>query len=108
MIQRIAEEAKLTDLDINAEERVSPKTTFTNEKGMNILIVFSIIIPRSWHNTYSVTYSNFFFLRIISYDPQIAKSTEFEHIYIPRSKDHRSEKTHPFKKIPTLVTKYSQ
>ena len=41
MIQRIAEEAKLTDLDINAEERVSPKTTSTNEKGMNTLIVFS-------------------------------------------------------------------
>jgi len=40
MIQRIAEEAKLTDLDINAEERVSPKTTSTNEKGMNTLIVF--------------------------------------------------------------------
>ena len=38
MIQRIAEEAKLTDLDINAEERVSPKTTSTNEKGMNALI----------------------------------------------------------------------
>ena len=38
MIQRIAEEAKLTDLDINAEERVSPKTTSTNEKGMNTLI----------------------------------------------------------------------
>ena len=41
MIQRIAEEAKLTDLDINAEERVSPKTTSTNEKGMNTLIFFS-------------------------------------------------------------------
>ena len=42
MIQRIAEEAKLTDLDINAEERVSPKTTSTNEKGMNALIfIFS-------------------------------------------------------------------
>ena len=39
MIQRIAEEAKLTDLDINAEERVSPKTTSTNEKGMNTLIL---------------------------------------------------------------------
>ena len=38
MIQRIAEEAKLTDLDINAEERVSPKTTSTNEKGMNALM----------------------------------------------------------------------
>ena len=41
MIQRIAEEAKLTDLDINAEERVSPKTTSTNEKGMNTLIFLS-------------------------------------------------------------------
>ena len=40
MIQRIAEEAKLTDLDINAEERVSPKTTSTNEKGINALIFF--------------------------------------------------------------------
>ena len=40
MIQRIAEEAKLTDLDINAEERVSPKTTSTNEKGMKASIFF--------------------------------------------------------------------
>ena len=39
MIQRIAEEAKLTDLDINAEERVSPKMTSTNDKGTNTLIV---------------------------------------------------------------------
>ena len=94
MIQRIAEEAKLTDLDINAEERVSPKTTSTNEKGMHTCIVFSKPL-RSWQYTYSVTYSNFFFLRIISYNPKIAKPTEFQHIYIPQSKDHRSQKTHP-------------
>ena len=90
MIQRIAEEAKLTDLDINAEERVSPKTTSTNEKGMHTCIVFSKPLLRSWQYTYSVTYSNFFFLRIISCNPQIAKSTEFKYIYIPRPKDHRS------------------
>ena len=47
MIQRIAEEAKLTDLDINAEERVSPKTTSTNEKGMNALIFIFSKPPRS-------------------------------------------------------------
>ena len=49
MIQRIAEEAKLTDLDINAEERVSPKTTSTNEKGMNALMFsLSQLRNQSW------------------------------------------------------------
>ena len=56
MIQRIAEEAKLTDLDINAEERVSPKTTSTNEKGMNTLIVFS----KPWQN-YTVIMAPYIF-----------------------------------------------
>ena len=43
MIQRIAEEAKLTDLDIKKEEKVSPNISHKINKGKVIYVIFFVI-----------------------------------------------------------------